>query len=116
MKPSETNDLLMIIKAYWQEQSNDDLTLAHWSELLEPIHFSAAKEAVRQRARTGMDRPSAAQVYAEALEYAQRLADVGRTKRIAPEECTPEQAERNKEVLRNIVKDLDEKLALRRWR
>lgn len=35
---------------------------------------------------------------------------------LRPPDVTPEQEKKNKEVLRGIVKELDEKLALRRWR
>lgn len=118
MKKSEVGELLAMIKGLWQEQSTDDLTLKMWVEALEPIPLNAAKELVRQRLRTGMERPSASEVYHGAYEIMGKWEDDRKSKLIGlrPPDVTPEQEKKNKEVLRGIVKELDEKLALRRWR
>ena len=111
MKPSEVGELLEIIKAYWQEQSTDDATLLHWAELLEPRDFNAAKHSIRQRARQGMDRPSAAMVYAETLDYEGRQQDQGKTHRLLkPPEHTAEQAEKFKKILRETADRIAEKM------
>lgn len=118
MKKSEVGELLAMIKGLWQEQSTDDLTLKMWAEALESIPLNAAKELVRQRLRTGMERPSASEVYHGAYEIMGKWEDDRKSKLIGlrPPDVTPEQEEKNKAILQGIVKELDEKLALRRWR
>ena len=105
MKKSEVADLLIIIKAFWQDQSIEDTTVAGWSELLSEIGFEAAKKAVRNRARLGMERPNAGQVYKEAQDLAMREMDKGKTHRLlkAPDE-TPEQQAKNKQFFKDFLK------------
>jgi hypothetical protein len=101
MKKYETFELLQGIKAIWQEQTTDDVTLAAWVKVFNRVDLRSAKEAVNDRVRLGMDRPSAAQLYHEAVEiFARRNA---RTLALVAPEPTPEQKERNLQILRDAA-------------
>lgn len=112
MKEAETIELLALVKGCWQEQATDRVAIQAWTELLAPVTYAAAREAVMELARSGHVRPSAAEVYKFAADIDQRMAERERASRKRLEAPRPSPAEIAR--VRQGIKALMDNLAAKR--
>jgi hypothetical protein len=106
--------LLTFVRGCWQSQVTDKATQAVWAEIFKGVSYEAAKQAVAYLARIGADRPSAGQIYKLAAQNDEIAAERARaSRRLLPEPApSPEEIERNKQRLREIIDNFSSKVVL----
>jgi hypothetical protein len=113
MEKSEVGNLILFVKGIWQDQSTDDPTILAWIEVLgeTKLALSAIKQAVLQRARAGLERPTPGQIYHEALLIEHEESERARYSRKALSEPRPsaEETARIRALLRETIEKMDAK-------
>jgi hypothetical protein len=75
LTPQQTVKVLELVKGIWQDQAADPPTVAAWHDVLGALDYGDIVTAVGDRARSGSERPSAAQLYAESVRVRDRHLD-----------------------------------------
>ncbi len=83
MNKTETIEILAMAKGCWQNMAVDDLVRNSWGQVLEPVSYQAAKMALLQLARTGLDRITPGQLFEAATDVEEMLAERDRQSRPA---------------------------------
>jgi hypothetical protein len=82
MKPSETGEILLLAKNLWQDQAFDEAVVAAWHLIIGECEAADVREALVQRARSGLERPTPGQVYKEAVDVMVRRRERNRPRAI----------------------------------
>jgi hypothetical protein len=108
MNQTEVIQLIALAKGLYQDLSTDEVAVAAWTELLKEVSYSLAREAVMERAKAGLERPTPGDIYHAANELEMRLAQDACARRLKLEEParTPEEREKVKAFMRNLQAEL----------
>jgi hypothetical protein len=108
MTNEEVTQVLIAIKACWQDQATDDVTIRWWCEMLRELPFRCAWDAIQDRIKAGLPRPSLAEVYRATADRAAIEAERLRASRkgLPAPDLSEEQRERNQQFLRDLVRRL----------
>jgi beta-phosphoglucomutase-like phosphatase (HAD superfamily) len=108
MNQTEIMKIMALTKGLYQDLSTDEIAAAAWTELLKDVSYSLAREAVMDRAKAGLERPTPGDIYHAANELDMRLAQKECASRLKLEEParTPEEREKVREFMRNLQAEL----------
>ncbi|HEX4499819.1 MAG TPA: hypothetical protein VH187_01430 [Scandinavium sp.] len=99
-----TTQILMRIKALWQDQYIDPLIFKAWHEELAQLDAEETLQAIRERIQAGMARPSCAELYREASAIREQRLSVERERRPKVEyQQSAAERERNLERFQEIL-------------